>query len=114
MYAKYTIYEFYNFLLLIKGYLLRILGNYSPFEAEIWGIFDRIFLLLDKGYKRVCILFDNLKVVQALFNHEIENQDITVLKRTQCLMKGEGHWKIKYIPRDYNLATNKLAKLSLT
>ncbi|KAA3472377.1 putative LRR receptor-like serine/threonine-protein kinase [Gossypium australe] len=40
----------------------RFLGVCSPFEAKIWGILDGILILLNKGYGRIIIMTDNLKV----------------------------------------------------
>ncbi|MBA0616518.1 hypothetical protein Godav_016560, partial [Gossypium davidsonii] len=42
----------------------RFLGMCSPFEAEVWAILDGILILLNKGYKRITIMTDNLEVAQ--------------------------------------------------
>ncbi|KAH1098440.1 hypothetical protein J1N35_015361 [Gossypium stocksii] len=91
----------------------RFLGVCSPFEAEVWGILDGILILLNKGYSRIMILNDNLEAVQTLSNLNMEDSGISILRRTQCIMKPEGVWKIKYIPRTHNLVVDSLAKLSL-
>ncbi|KAH1074751.1 hypothetical protein J1N35_027079 [Gossypium stocksii] len=46
----------------------RFLGVFSPFEVEFWGIPDGILILLNKGYRQILILSDNLEVVQACLN----------------------------------------------
>ncbi|KAH1064184.1 hypothetical protein J1N35_029171 [Gossypium stocksii] len=86
----------------------------SSFEAEVWSILDGILILLNKGYRRAIIQTDNLEVAQNLTNLSLEDSGITVLKRTQRIMKIEGKWKIKHIPRSQNLAADLLAKLSLS
>ncbi|MBA0730871.1 hypothetical protein Golax_025608 [Gossypium laxum] len=97
-------------LLCIDGVVARDTGNAAVGE---WGILDGLLLLLDKGYERAIILIDNLEVIQALSDLGLENPCITVLKRTQCMMRAEGQWKIRYMSKEHNLATDRLAKLSL-
>ncbi|MBA0560243.1 hypothetical protein Golob_017154 [Gossypium lobatum] len=92
----------------------RFLRVCSPFEAEVWSILDRIFILLNKGYRRAIILTDNVEVVQILTNLNLEDSRITVLRRTQRIMRAEGMWKVKHIPRNHNLVVDRLAKLSLS
>ncbi|MBA0669491.1 hypothetical protein Goklo_000017 [Gossypium klotzschianum] len=92
----------------------RFLRVCSPFEAEVWSILDRIFILLNKGYRRAIILTDNVEVVQILTNLNLEDSRITVLRRTQRIMRAEGTWKVKHIPRNRNLVVDRLAKLSLS
>ncbi|MBA0702429.1 hypothetical protein Goari_022817 [Gossypium aridum] len=89
------------------------LGVCSPFEAKVWGILDGILILLNKGYKRVINLTDNLEVVQILSDLHLKDSGIIVLRRTQCIMRAEGMWKIQHIPRNRNLVADRLAKLSL-
>ncbi|MBA0684344.1 hypothetical protein Goari_025936 [Gossypium aridum] len=91
----------------------HFLRVYSPFEAEVWGILDGIFILLNKGYRRVIILTDNLEIVQILSDLDLEDSGITVLRNTECIMRAEGMWKIKHIPRNQNLVAARLAKLSM-
>ncbi|KAH1122057.1 hypothetical protein J1N35_005217, partial [Gossypium stocksii] len=62
----------------------------SPFEAEVWSILDGILLLLNKGYRRIIIQTDSLEEVQALNDMGMEESGITVLRRTQRIMKSEG------------------------
>ncbi|MBA0602765.1 hypothetical protein Gorai_002934, partial [Gossypium raimondii] len=91
----------------------RYLGVCSPFEAEVWSILDGILLLLNIGYRRTIIQTDSLEVVQALTDMEMEELGITVLRRTQRIMKSKGQWRIIHIPREHNLVADRLAKLSL-
>ncbi|MBA0755514.1 hypothetical protein Gogos_005601, partial [Gossypium gossypioides] len=73
------------------------------------GILDGILILLNKGYRRVIILTDNLGVVQILSDLNLKDSGITVLRRTHCIMRAEGMWKIKHIPRNRNLVADRLA-----
>ncbi|MFQ6668373.1 hypothetical protein Gotur_034043 [Gossypium turneri] len=54
------------------------LGRCTLFEAELWGILDRLLILLNKSYKRATIQTDNLKVVRALTVNE--SKDSSTLK----------------------------------
>ncbi|XP_052477154.1 uncharacterized protein LOC105797534 [Gossypium raimondii] len=38
----------------------RFLGVCSPFEAEVWGILNGILIVLNKGYRWIIIMTDNL------------------------------------------------------
>lgn len=57
------------------------LGVCSPFEVEVWAILDEILILLNKRYRKISILIDNLKVVQVLSEPDLEDSEITVLRR---------------------------------
>ncbi|MBA0757404.1 hypothetical protein Gotri_020505 [Gossypium trilobum] len=92
----------------------RFLGMYSPFEAKVWAILDGILILFNKGYKRIVIMKDNLKVAQILTDMDLEDSGITVLRRTLRILHSEGEWRIKHIPRNQNLVADRLAKLSLS
>ncbi|MBA0665248.1 hypothetical protein Goklo_005136, partial [Gossypium klotzschianum] len=53
----------------VGNWILRFncyLGRCTPFEVELWGILDKLLILLNKGYKRATIQIDNLEVVNAL------------------------------------------------
>ncbi|MBA0591402.1 hypothetical protein Gorai_020080 [Gossypium raimondii] len=78
----------------------RYLGVCSPFEAKVWGILDGIVILLNKGYRRTIIQTNNLEVAHALTNLGLEDPGITVLRKTQRIMKFEGQWRINHIPRE--------------
>ncbi|MBA0557092.1 hypothetical protein Golob_027145, partial [Gossypium lobatum] len=54
----------------------------SPFVADVWAILDGILILLNKSYKRIIIMTDNLEVAQILTNMDLEDSGITVLRRT--------------------------------
>ncbi|KAH1129460.1 hypothetical protein J1N35_000838 [Gossypium stocksii] len=92
----------------------HFLGVYTPFEVEVWSILDGILILLNKGYRRAIILTNNLEVSPILTDSNMVDFGITVLKRTQWIMKAEGIWRIKHIPRSQNLVADCLAKLSLS
>ncbi|KAH1096248.1 hypothetical protein J1N35_013169 [Gossypium stocksii] len=70
-------------------------------------------MLLNKGYKQTIIQTDSLEVVQALTDMRMEESGITVLRRTQHVMKSKRQRRIIHIPREQNLVANRLAKLSL-
>ncbi|MBA0852710.1 hypothetical protein Goshw_008734 [Gossypium schwendimanii] len=63
-------------------------------------------MLLNKRYRRTIIQTDNLEVVQALSDMGLEELGIDVLRRTQCIMKPEGQWRIIHIPREQNLVVD--------
>ncbi|PPS13942.1 hypothetical protein GOBAR_AA06637 [Gossypium barbadense] len=92
----------------------RFLGYCSPFEAEVWGILDEILILLNKGYRKISLLTDNLEIVQVLSDLNLEDFGITVLRRVRRIMRAEGQWKINHISRNRNLVADRLAKLSLS
>ncbi|KAG8490243.1 hypothetical protein CXB51_015601 [Gossypium anomalum] len=97
----------------IVGYS-HFLGVCSLFEAEVWAILNGILILLNKRYRKISILTDNLEVAQVLSASILEDLGITVLRRTQRIMREEGMWKIKHIPRNQNLVADRVAKLSLS
>ncbi|MBA0832850.1 hypothetical protein Goarm_017209 [Gossypium armourianum] len=78
----------------------RYLGVCSPFEAEVWSNLDGILLLLNKGYRWTITQMDSLEVVQALTDMGMEESGITVLRRTQRIMKSEGQLRILHIPSE--------------
>ncbi|MBA0872893.1 hypothetical protein Goshw_022800, partial [Gossypium schwendimanii] len=92
----------------------RFLGVCSPFEAEVWAILDGILILLNKGYKQIIIMTDNLEFAQILNDMDMEDSGITGLRRTLRILYSEGEWRIKHIPRNQNLVADRLAKLSLS
>ncbi|KAG8499648.1 hypothetical protein CXB51_006070 [Gossypium anomalum] len=81
--------------------------------AEFWGILDGILLLLNKGFRRIIILTDNLEVAQNLSVLNLEDSGIAALRITQRILQSVGKWKIEHIPRNLNLVADRLAKLSL-
>ncbi|KAH1129774.1 hypothetical protein J1N35_001152, partial [Gossypium stocksii] len=89
------------------------LGRCSPLEAELWGIFDGILILLHKGYKKVRIQIDNFEVVRALSMEESVDFGITLLRRVKRLLHSKGQWKIKYAPKKCNLIVDQLTFLQI-
>ncbi|MBA0599854.1 hypothetical protein Gorai_006055, partial [Gossypium raimondii] len=67
----------------------RFLGVCSLFEVEVWGILDEILILLNRGYTRNIIMTDNLEVTQNLIALDLEDSEITVLRRTQRIKQSE-------------------------
>ncbi|KAK5843088.1 hypothetical protein PVK06_005519 [Gossypium arboreum] len=84
------------------------------FGVELWGILDGIFILLNRGHKKVKIQTNNLEVVRALTMEENVNFDITLLRRVKRVLFSEDQWVIKYVPRECNLIADQLAKISLS
>ncbi|MBA0596704.1 hypothetical protein Gorai_013513, partial [Gossypium raimondii] len=68
----------------------------------------------NRGHKRATIQTDNPDEVQALFDILLEDSGITVFRRVQQIMRSEGRWRIRYVPREHNIIVDRLAKLSLT
>ncbi|MBA0780147.1 hypothetical protein Gotri_004287, partial [Gossypium trilobum] len=52
---------------------------------------------LNKGYRRIIIMTDNLEVVQILIDMDLEDSGITVLQRTHHILQSKGEWRIKHI-----------------
>lgn len=71
-------------------------------------------MMLRKGIKNATIQTDNLKVSRVLQENMMTDSSIIVLRRVQRIMRFEGNWCIRYIPRDINKVADYLAKLSLT
>ncbi|MBA0606353.1 hypothetical protein Godav_018833 [Gossypium davidsonii] len=63
--------------------------------------------------RRVIIQTDNLAVVQALSNIELEESCITLFRRLHKTMRSERQWQIRYVPREHNIVANRPAKLNL-
>ncbi|KAH1073496.1 hypothetical protein J1N35_025824 [Gossypium stocksii] len=91
----------------------RFLGVCSLFEAEVWGIPNGIFLLLNRGFRKISISTDNLEVIQALLVLNSKDTGISALRRAHRIMRAEGQWHINHIPRNQNLVMDCLRKLSL-
>ncbi|KAH1048010.1 hypothetical protein J1N35_038794 [Gossypium stocksii] len=73
----------------ILGYT-HYLGRCSHLEAELWGIFDGIFILLSKGYKKVRIQSNNLEVVKELSSELSMDLGTTILRRIKRLLCSDG------------------------
>ncbi|MBA0686089.1 hypothetical protein Goari_013710, partial [Gossypium aridum] len=69
--------------------------------------------ILGKGFKRATIQTDNLEIARALQQNVMTDSDIIVLRSVRRIMKTEGQWCIRYVPRDFNKVVDCLAKLSL-
>ncbi|MBA0737271.1 hypothetical protein Gogos_010741 [Gossypium gossypioides] len=57
---------------------------------------------------------DNLDVIKALTDIELEDSGITLLRRLHRIMRTEEQWQIRYVSREHNTVVDWLAKLSLT
>ncbi|KAH1047516.1 hypothetical protein J1N35_038300 [Gossypium stocksii] len=45
---------------------------------------------------------------------EAEDFGITLLRRIKRLLRSEGQWNVKHVPRECNLIADQLAKISLS
>lgn len=73
------------------------LGNCNPLEVGLWGIMDGILIMIKKGFNRATIQTNNLEVVNLLTKKEGDDSGITVLKRTQQILRCEGQWQIQHV-----------------
>lgn len=94
--------------------LNHFLGSYTPVEVELWGILDGVLVMLEKGYEWATIQTDNLEVVKALTENEMEDSIITVLRRVERLIHSKGNWWIRFVNIEKNLTVDRMAKLSRT
>lgn len=75
----------------------RYLGWCSVFEVKLWGILDGFIVLLNKGFKRIIVLSDNLEVVRVLQDKALIVLGILVLRSIQQIILTEGQWWIRYV-----------------
>lgn len=98
-----------NWILRFNHYLRRC----TFFEVKLCGILDSFLILLSKRIKRVIIQTNKLEVFRVLQGNAMTDSGIIVFRRIQWIMKAEGQWRIRYVPRECNLVADCLAKLSL-
>ncbi|MBA0834328.1 hypothetical protein Goarm_006690, partial [Gossypium armourianum] len=91
----------------------HFLGRCSVFVAELWRILDGLLVLLSKGFKKATTQTDNLKVVRALQDNLMIDSSIIMLRRVRRIIRTEGQWCIRYVPREFNEIADYSTKLSL-
>ncbi|KAA3485757.1 reverse transcriptase [Gossypium australe] len=96
----------------VLGYS-HYLGKCSPLEAELWGILDGVFILINKGYKKIKIRSDNLEMVRILSTEDMTEFGSTLIRRIKRLLSPGIQWEIKHIPRENNLTADHMAKIGL-
>ncbi|MBA0837894.1 hypothetical protein Goarm_010008 [Gossypium armourianum] len=53
-------------------------------------------------------------LLETLNDIELEDSSITLIRRLRRIMRIEGQWQIRYMPREHIIVVGRLAKLSLT
>ncbi|KAA3460126.1 reverse transcriptase [Gossypium australe] len=96
----------------VVGYT-HYLGKCSPLEAELWSILDGVFILINRGYKKIKIRSDNLEVVRILSTKDMADSGSTLIRRIKRLLLSGNQWEIKHIPRENNLTADQMAKIGL-
>ncbi|MBA0772534.1 hypothetical protein Gotri_007891 [Gossypium trilobum] len=91
----------------VRGILRDQHGNW------ILGILDGLLVLLSKGFKKATTQTDNLKVVRALQDNLMIDSSIIMLRRVRRIIRTEGQWCIRYVPREFNEIADCSTKLSL-
>ncbi|XP_016721120.2 uncharacterized protein [Gossypium hirsutum] len=90
----------------------RLLESCSVFEAELWGILDGLWILIDQGCSVVAIQTDNLKVAKAIQERPIGESNLTLIRMIHYLLVQLDHWSISYISRMDNQEADTLVKLA--
>ncbi|MBA0785728.1 hypothetical protein Gotri_026079 [Gossypium trilobum] len=88
------------------------LGLCTVFDAELWGVLDGITLIHERGYQKVMIHKDNLKVVKVIQDAYLTDSCSALLRRIHMSLQAIQHWKIKHVPRERNQVVDHLAKLA--
>lgn len=57
------------------------LGDCNSLEAELWGIVDRVLIMLKNGFQMATIQTDSLEFVMLLTETEENDFDTTILRR---------------------------------
>ncbi|MBA0874014.1 hypothetical protein Goshw_010368, partial [Gossypium schwendimanii] len=88
----------------------RYLGNCTVTEAELWGILNRLNLLLERRLEKVSIQTNSIEAVNIIQDGSSGNSNSTLLKRLLQVLKMVKQWKIQHIPREENSIADSLAK----
>ncbi|KAK5819060.1 hypothetical protein PVK06_024017 [Gossypium arboreum] len=96
----------------IFGYNLY-LGKCFIFNAELWGILERLRLIQRRDHDEIIIQFDSMEVVKAILDSSSTEANSTLIRRIQSILFQEKQWFLQYIPRDQNQVTNCLVKQAL-
>ncbi|MBA0642555.1 hypothetical protein Goklo_026920, partial [Gossypium klotzschianum] len=68
------------------------LGFCFVMEAELWGILDRLTLILEWIYDFLIIQTDSVEAVQAIQEHARKDLELTLIRRIHQLLSRIGHW----------------------
>ncbi|MBA0736959.1 hypothetical protein Gogos_010445 [Gossypium gossypioides] len=77
----------------------RYLGLCTVFDVELWGVLYGITLIHERGYQKVMIHKDNLKVVKVIQDAHLTDSCSALLRRIHMSLQAIQHWKIKHVPR---------------
>ncbi|KAH1089304.1 hypothetical protein J1N35_016561 [Gossypium stocksii] len=64
----------------------RFMGECSVFDAELWGIIDKLDLIQDRQYVEVMIQVDSLETVKAIQNPSSTASNSTLIRRIHQLL----------------------------
>ncbi|KAH1079951.1 hypothetical protein J1N35_019712 [Gossypium stocksii] len=67
----------------------RFLGKCSVFDAELWGILDRLKLIQRRGHDRVIIYTDCLEVVKAIRQSSSTSSNSALIRRIHNILSQE-------------------------
>ncbi|KAK5819749.1 hypothetical protein PVK06_024772 [Gossypium arboreum] len=81
--------------------------------TELWGILDGLLLLQKQGYIEVIIQSDNLENVISICESKFDGPKSSLIRRIQQILAFEKKWSLNYVPRESNLVTDALVKMTL-
>ncbi|MBA0735603.1 hypothetical protein Gogos_019438, partial [Gossypium gossypioides] len=84
----------------------KYLGNFAITEAKLWGILDRLKLILDRRFERILIQIDSLEAVNAIQEGVFSTSNSTLLRRIH-------QRTIQHIPREENTLADSIVKTIL-
>ncbi|MBA0755220.1 hypothetical protein Gogos_021032, partial [Gossypium gossypioides] len=61
---------------------VRYLCNCSVLEVELWGILDRLNLMIDMCFKKVLIQTDSIEAINAIMEDARGISNSTIIRRT--------------------------------
>ncbi|KAK3228366.1 hypothetical protein Dsin_000247 [Dipteronia sinensis] len=87
-------------------------GNGSIIEAELWGIFEGLQLMLKVGFKKVVVETDSQSSVSVLSNNTPINHPLfSIIHACKALMDNSWCCSIGHVYREGNRVVDSLAKL---
>ncbi|MBA0752004.1 hypothetical protein Gogos_000885 [Gossypium gossypioides] len=92
----------------------HFLGMCSVIDVELWGIFDRLNLLHDRGLNSILIHTDSLEVAHALQRSVTTNSSSAMVRWIQQKLQSLKHWEIRNVPKKANLAADRITKMAST
>ncbi|KAK5786365.1 hypothetical protein PVK06_041001 [Gossypium arboreum] len=94
----------------IVGYT-RYLSNCEVIDSELWGILDRLQIVLDRGFRKVLIRTDNFEAINLIHEGIRDGSNSTLITRILLSLKLLSHWNLQHIPREDNEIADKIVKL---